>query len=189
MSSGTANHEPAGDREIAFLAEPRQQPPNALQFSLSTLLLIMTLVGVGAGLVLAVPPLGGWFIIIGSLALVRTLVECRRFLKDGRPLLVADKLRSYGGSLGYSFLAVVSAMIAFGVLSMCAMGVAMAVGSIAEYLIGGRGGLIVASIIGFIAIIGAVAVTAISFISVYWKTIEPRLTLDPPASSTTNSAR
>ena len=189
MSAAAANQQPPGDREIAHLADPRRPRPGAWQFSLSTLLLIMTLVGFGAGLMVAVPPLGGWFIIVGSLALVRTLAECRRFMQDGRPLLLIDKTRSFGSSLVYSFLAVVSAMIVFGVLSMCAMGLIVAAQSIAEYLAGSNAATIAVSIVGLLSMLGVFAASALSFYSVYWKTIEPRLTLDPPASSTTNSER
>lgn len=161
-------------------ADPLRSRPSLLQFTLETLLLVMTLVATGLGLLVAVPPLGAWFVVIGGLALVRTIVECRRFLQDGRPLLLADKLGSFFGSLGYSFLAVVCSMIVFGMLSVFAMAVAGIVAQIMELVGSPPASDLVLAIIGFVATLPALAVTAMSFFSVYWKTILPRTTLDPP---------
>ena len=180
MSAGAANERRGEDGEIAHLAAPRRRAAAAYQFSLGTLLLLMTLVAVVAGLTVAVPPLGGWIIVVGSLGLVRTIVECRRYLKDGRELFFADKLGSFVSSLGYSFLAIISAMIMFGFLSMFAMGAAALAQAIGEAVAGPTAAVYAASVVGFVMILPVVAAAVATFFSVYWKTLSPRTTLDLP---------
>jgi hypothetical protein len=180
MSAGAANERRGEEREIAYLAEPRRRMPAAYQFSLSTLLLLMTLAAVVIGLTVAIPPLGGWIIVVGSLALVRTIVECRRFLKDGRELLFSDKLVSFGSSLGYSFLAIVAALIMSGFLSMFAMGLTLLAQVIGDVVAGPSAAVYAGSVVGFGLILAVVAAAVATFISIYWRTISPRTTLDVP---------
>lgn len=168
MSASAVNDQPAECR-------PR---PGLLQFTLETLLLVMTLVAAGLGLLVAVPPLGAWFVVIGGLALVRTIVECRRFLQDGRRLLLADKLGSFFGSLGYTFLAAIYSMLVLGALSVVSLAVAALVAWMFEIAGSSIASQWALAIIGLIATLPVFAVTAISFLSVYWNTILPRTTLD-----------
>ena len=183
MSAGAAPDRRHEDPDVGYLVEPRRRRPSANQFSLGTLLLLMTLVAVAIGLAVAIPPLGGWILVVGSLGLVRTIVECRRFLKDGRELLFVDKVSSFIGSLGFSFFAVISGMIIFGFLSMFAMGLAFLAQVIGEAVAGPAVATYAASVVGFVLILAVVAASVATFYSVYWKTISPRTTLDPPHAS------
>lgn len=161
------------------LSAERRPRPALVQFTLETLLLVVTLVAAGLGLLVAVPPLGAWLVIIGGLALVRTIVECRRFLRDGRPLLMADKLGSFFGSLGYTFLAVVYSLLVLGALSVVALAFAAFVAwmfEIADHSIASEWAV---AIIGLVATFLILAVMVNAFHSVYWQTILPRTTLDP----------
>ena len=149
------------------------------QFSLSTLLVVMAFFAVGTALTTADRGLGGWFFVVIGLTLMRTFVECRRLLCDGRVLLMSRKLLAFAVSFGYTFLAFFSAMIVFSVLSMIAFAVASVAQLIGEFLGGQTVGLLTISVVGFGLMLGAALVAARTFYSLYWQTILPRTTLDP----------
>lgn len=176
-----ANERMTEDRAIARLAEPRKAA-GPLQFSLETLLLVTTLIAACLGLAVAVPALGTPLVVVMVLALVRTLIECRRMLRDGRPIHFGDKLSSFVASLGYSFIALVGLVLSLFFLGAVAL-VLMSLAADITETIGGRGvavGLI--AILGLILTIAIVVASGIIFSSVYWSTITPRLTLHSPTT-------
>jgi hypothetical protein len=179
MSPTAFHDQPDEHRKVSYYPAPPRRNKLPFQFSLATLLFVTTFVAVGAGLTAADVTLGASFLVVGGLALVRTFIECGRILQDGRLMLMSDKLGALVVSFGYTFLALVSAIVVYSVLGMLALGVASAAQWVAEMLAGPTAGLAAAAVVGFVLIACAVFVAARTFYSLYWKTISPRTTVDP----------
>jgi hypothetical protein len=172
--------QPSEIRELADPAEPPRWSPAPFQFSLGTLLVVMTFFAVGTALTTADRGLGAWFFVVVGLTLMRTFVECRRHFSDGQTVLVSRKLLAFAVSFGYTFLAFFSAMIVFSVLSMLGVAIAIMAHLIAAFLGGQTVGMITMASVSFSLMVGAALVAARTFYSLYWQTILPRTTLDPP---------
>jgi hypothetical protein len=179
MTPATATERRDDDGSIACLVEPRRSAPPLLQFSLETLLLATTLIAACLGLVVAVPPLGVPVTVVVTLALIRTLIECRRMILDGRTLRFVDKLTSFLASVGFTVLAIAATYAAFAVSAMAAW----TVGETANWIIGDGNGFLVLIALPLITLVFVIVVVCgggVTFFLFYWQTIKPRLTIDVP---------
>lgn len=86
-------------------------PP--LQFSLATILLVMTLIAVCFGAFGISPGLGLAVAAFAAPALIRTLVVGAQQKRAGQRLSIADKLTAFLASLGIMILVAVAAIVAF----------------------------------------------------------------------------
>lgn len=99
-------------------ASPRIMPPPAavgtpLQFSLETLLLIVTLSAVCLGALVAAPGLGVLLLVIAVPALVRTCVSGIRSKQQGEKLTATDKIMAFLASAAIAWAALAAAGMAF----------------------------------------------------------------------------
>ena len=83
------------------------------QFSLSTLLLVMTLVAVCLGVTMAAPGLGVLLIVLALPALVRTVVSGLKQKQAGAPYTPSEKIAAYCVSLMVMLMVGVAGGIAF----------------------------------------------------------------------------
>jgi hypothetical protein len=179
MSAGAAQDRRQDDPDVGYLAEPRRRPPGWHQFSLETLLLMTTLAAACLGVAVTAPSIGGPVAVVVLLSLARTIAECRRFLLDGRRLSLADKGVSFARSLCYSYVALVGTLLTGFLLTAVAILVGGAVGWMVETLAGNTATGIFMPIVFVALAVAVVAGSGAVFILIYWKTLAPRLTLDP----------
>jgi hypothetical protein len=94
---------------------PQAQPPraNPAQFSLETLMLVITLIAVCLGVIMAAPGLGILVAVVAAPALVRTLVAGYQERKAGRPMTLGEKLLTFLASTGVSLAVLVTGWTAF----------------------------------------------------------------------------
>ena len=95
----------------AQLAPPKWVNP--AQFSLETLLLVITLVAVCLGMIMAEPGLGIVVAIVATPALVRTLVAGYQQRKAGTPMTLGEKLLTFAASTGVAVAVLVTGGTAF----------------------------------------------------------------------------
>jgi hypothetical protein len=186
MSAGAAEERPSNDREIAHLAHPRRPPPGMFQFSLGTLLLVTTLIAACMGLVVAAPPLGALLTVVVILALVRTAVECRRTLLDGRTLRLVDKLKSFLVSVGFTILAMTAIYAALALSAVAAW----TVSSSSNWIIGADDGfivMVVMPLMTLVFVVIGVCTGGVTFVLLYWRTIQPRLSTTDARAIPTNT--
>ena len=156
--------------------EPRIVPPaavvNPLQFSLETLLLIVTLSAVCLGALVAAPGLGVLLLVIAVPALVRTCVSGIRSKQHGEKLTAVDKVMAFLASAAMAWAALMAAgMVLFVVgtvslFAICALDDAVrntTYGPLGEWIIW-----------VFVAICSAASLTA--FAAMFYITWPPRPT-------------
>jgi hypothetical protein len=102
-------------------ASPRAIGDNAVQFSLASLFLVMTLLAVGLGIFLLVPGLGVLFAFISTPALIRTMIATGRQRQFGAPLSPAEKISVFFLSWFLMSAIGIAAMVAF--VAVCFAGV------------------------------------------------------------------
>jgi len=81
-------------------APPAPRPDEPLQFSLATLLVVMTFIAACLGISVAVPPLGIPISAIAVGGLVRTLAVGKHYRRLGLPFLLDDKIAEFTVSCG-----------------------------------------------------------------------------------------
>lgn len=94
----------------------RPAPPkwvNPAQFSLETLMLVITLIAVCLGMIMALPGLGVLVAIVAAPALVRTLVAGYQERSAGTPLTLGEKLLTFLASTGVSLAVIATGWTAF----------------------------------------------------------------------------
>jgi hypothetical protein len=94
-----------------FRAPPRRASP--AQFSLETLMLVITLIAVCLGVIMAAPGLGILVAIVAAPALVRTLVAGYQERRAGTPMTLSEKLLAFLASTGVAVAVVVTGWTAF----------------------------------------------------------------------------
>jgi hypothetical protein len=120
------------------------------QFSLASLILVMTLVAVCLGVLMAAPGLGILLIIVAVPALVRTVVSGSQQKRTGAPLSLGQKVVAFLMSLGLMIAVGIAGIIAFEIAcwGSCAV-VAAAAGE-------GGGALYTGLILGAVAGLGTI---------------------------------
>src|SRR5688572_23644781 len=83
------------------------------QFSLATILLVITLIAVCLGVFRASPGFGLAMIAFSVPALIRTFVAGAQHKRAGQRLTVGDKLTAFAASMGIMVLVAIAAVIAF----------------------------------------------------------------------------
>ena len=83
------------------------------QFSLASLLLILTLVAVALGALFVMPGVGTLLIVMSVPALVRTFVAGRRRRESGQPPTVGAKILDFFVSVAVIWMVAIAAQIAF----------------------------------------------------------------------------
>lgn len=117
----------------AEIVEPVPPPvvtarPAPLQFSLETLLLIVTLSAVCLGALVAAPGLGVLLLVVAVPALVRTCLTGSQFKQKSGKLTAGDKVMAFVASAAITWAALTAAAMAFftactvSVLGACAVG-------------------------------------------------------------------
>jgi hypothetical protein len=97
-----------------FSAAPPRRGASPTQFSLETLLMIVTLVAVCLGLLMAAPGLGVLVSIVAAPALVRTLIAGYQRRAVGTPLSAGEKVLAFLASTGVTFAVLLAGLAAFG---------------------------------------------------------------------------
>ena len=100
---------------------------NPAQFSLETLLLVITLIAVCLGMIMALPGLGIVVAIVAAPALVRTLVAGHQERKAGTPMTLGEKLLTFAASTGVAVAVLVTGGTAFAAACVGSCFVAMGV--------------------------------------------------------------
>lgn len=112
-------------RPLAVMAEVVESPPvvpdweqrrraNPAQFSLESLMLVVTLVAVCLGMMMALPGLGILISIVAAPALVRTLIAGYQEKVAGGHLTLAEKVMAFVASTGVTLAVLVTGFAAFG---------------------------------------------------------------------------
>jgi hypothetical protein len=150
----------------AELVEPgspfagRPAPPkwvNPAQFSLETLMLVITLIAVCLGMVMALPGLGVLVAIVAAPALVRTLIAGYQDRKAGTPMTLGEKLLTFLASTGVTVAVLVTGGTAFAAACAGSLFVACGLEAAApgRSVLGGRTGeLLLYALLGVSALVG-----------------------------------
>ena len=101
------------EREVPVLGESVVVESNRFSFSLSTLMLVLTLACVGMGGIVAAPGLAIPLLVIAVPALARTWATGRREMQRGRSWNAADKAAAMALSMGLMLLISAAGCIAF----------------------------------------------------------------------------
>jgi hypothetical protein len=120
------------------------------QFSLASLILVMTLVAVCLGVLMAAPGLGILLIIVAVPALVRTVVTGSQQKGTGAPLSLGQKVVAFITSLGLMIAVGIAGIIAF---EIACWGSCAAVAVVAGE---GEGAFYTGLILGAVAGLGAI---------------------------------
>jgi hypothetical protein len=102
---------------------PLPQPGEPLQFSLTTLLVVLTFVAACLGISVAVPPLGIPLSVIAAGGLVRTLAVGHYYRRLGMPYLLDDRIGEFTVSCGIMIGAVgvlLVSLLAAGIIGLSA---------------------------------------------------------------------
>ncbi|HZN35907.1 MAG TPA: hypothetical protein VFB80_18890 [Pirellulaceae bacterium] len=161
-------------RDLAVDAEVVDPAPAAaaakaapLQFSLETLLLIVTLSAVCLGALVAAPGLGVLLLVVAVPALVRTCLTGSSFKQKSGKLTAADKVLAFVASAAITWAALMAAAMAFftactiSVLGACAVGSAGGSSAIDQSL---------QTVLLWIAIIFCAATSIAAFVGMFWVT-------------------
>lgn len=87
--------------------------PVPFQFSLESLLMVITLAAVCLGAFVATPGLGVLALIVAAPALLRTVYEGQQARRRGKQFTLSEKLLSFAASTGIALAALSAAMAAF----------------------------------------------------------------------------
>jgi hypothetical protein len=104
--------------------------PAPFQFSLESLLMVITLAAVCLGAFVATPGLGVLALIVAAPALLRTVVEGHQSRQRGHALTLSEKLVAFAASTGIALAALSAAAAAFftactaSILAVCVVGAA-----------------------------------------------------------------
>ena len=128
----------------ALLQRYPGQPVGAQTFSLSTLFLVITLIGVFLGVVAAAPGMGVLLLFVVLPAMIRTFAATGRSKQFGERPTVGDKLGAFAISIGVVLLVGVAAFIAFNVACWSLCGLAVATKSEALFVVSIGGGIVAA---------------------------------------------
>ena len=120
------------------------QPAATQSFSLSTLFLVITLIGVWLGVAAAAPGIGVLLLVAVLPAAVRTFAATGRSKQFGDRPTVGDKLGAFAVSMGIVLLVCVAAFIAFNVACWSLCGLAVVTQSEALIVVSIGGGIVAA---------------------------------------------
>jgi hypothetical protein len=140
--------------------------PQPFQFSLESLLLIVTLAAVCLGAFVATPGLGILALIVAAPALVRTFYEGYQARQRGKSLTLADKLLAFSASAGITLAALSAAAAAFftactaSLLAVCFVGTAT----------NGAMNSGVEQMIFMTCVVVCIGATVASFVGIFWLT-------------------
>lgn len=138
----------------------RPGPPkwvNPAQFSLETLMLVITLIAVCLGVIMAAPGWGVVLAIVAAPALVRTLVAGYQDRKAGTPMTLGEKLLTFLASTGVTLAVLVTGGTAFAAACAGSLFVACGLestGAGPSVLRGRTGELVLYGLLGISALIG-----------------------------------
>jgi len=139
--------------------EAQYAPPkwvNPAQFSLETLMLVITLIAVCLGMIMALPGLGIVVAIVAAPALVRTLMAGYQERKSGTPMTLGEKLLTFAASTGVTLAVLVTGGTAFAAACVGSCFVAIGLENAGQPAGGWRqyGDLFIYVLIGMSALIG-----------------------------------
>jgi hypothetical protein len=143
--------EPAAAHRPGQAARPRANPA---QFSLETLMLIITLIAVCLGMIMALPGVGILVSIVAAPALVRTLVAGYQDRVAGTPMTLSEKLMTFAASTGVALAVLAAGGTAFAAACFGSCMVAMGLLEGPGKLAGGSEEAVIYSLIGFSALVG-----------------------------------
>ena len=165
-------------RDLVIDAEVVETQPAAgaslrgapLQFSLETLLLIVTLSAVCLGALVAAPGLGVLLLVIAVPALVRTCLSGMQAKKQGGKLTATDKVMAFLASVAITWAALVAAGMAFFTACTASLATGIAIGNVAGNSIDPALGNVL--LWSAVALCGAVSIAA--FVGMFWLTLPAR---------------
>jgi hypothetical protein len=141
-------------------------PVSPLQFSLETLLLIVTLSAVCLGALVAMPGLGVLLLVIAVPALVRTCLTGIRSKQSGGKLTATDKVMAFLASAAITWAALAAAGMAFFTACTVSLFTGAAIGEVAGNSFDSRTGeLLLWSAVAFCGLVSLAA-----FIGMFWVT-------------------
>ncbi|HEX5106338.1 MAG TPA: hypothetical protein VFV87_21105, partial [Pirellulaceae bacterium] len=141
--------------------------PRPFQFSLESLLLVITLAAVCLGAFVATPGLGVLALIVAAPALLRTVYEGHQARRRGKAMDVSEKLLSFMASAGIALAALTAAAGAF--FAACTASI-LAVCFAAEANRGQALGSGTENTIFIVCAIVCVAASLAAFASIFWLT-------------------
>ena len=128
---------------------------NPAQFSLETLMLVITLIAVCLGMIMALPGLGIVVAIVAAPALVRTLIAGYQDRQAGTPMTLGEKLLTFAASTGVTLAVLVTGGTAFAAACAGMCFVALGLENAGGGLMGGSfGEKLVFVLLGASALIG-----------------------------------
>jgi hypothetical protein len=143
-----------------------------LQFSLETLLLIVTLAAVCLGALVTVPGLGVLLLIIAVPALVRTCLTGISAKKQGGKLTTADKVMAFLASAAITWAAFAAAGMAFFAACSLSLLTGVAVGEVADHNLNEAAtNFLIWSAVAFCGVVSVAA-----FVGIFWLTWPARPT-------------
>lgn len=156
------------DAEVVELEPPPVVRPavSPLQFSLETLLLIVTLSAVCLGALVAVPGLGVLLLVIAVPALVRTCLTGIRSKKLGGKLTATDKVMAFLASAAITWAALIAAGMAFFTACTASLLTGAAISNVAGNSLDSAAGNFL--LWTAVAICGAASIAA--FVGMFWLT-------------------
>lgn len=138
------------------------------QYSLETLFLLTTVIALHCGVLVADQCLGTVVLVIGILALFRTIIATRCMVDGGAAVSLVDKLRQYFVSWFFTLVA------SFFAMYVLALGLILAIGctSAREHTarLGGLLSLTLATL-GWLAFPGSFVASGASFYFIFWRTL------------------
>jgi hypothetical protein len=137
----------------------RQRRANPTQFSLESLMLVVTLVAVCLGMIMALPGLGILISIVAAPALVRTLIAGYQEKAAGGHLTLAEKVMAFIASTGVTLAVLVTGFAAFGAACFGSCLVMAGVASTGANR-GVNGDTLIMALLGFSALVGLAAAIA-----------------------------
>jgi hypothetical protein len=138
----------------------RQRRANPTQFSLESLMLVVTLVAVCLGMVMALPGLGILISIVAAPALVRTLIAGYQEKAAGGHMTLTEKVMAFVASTGVTLAVLVTGFAAFGAACFGSCLVALGVqesGAIRNV----NGDTVIMTLLGFSALVGLATAVAL----------------------------
>jgi hypothetical protein len=141
--------------------------PKPFQFSLESMLLVVTLAAVCLGAFVATPGLGILALIVAAPALLRTVYEGHQARRQGKSLTLGEKLLAFSASAGIALAALSAAAAAFftactaSVLAVCFVGSATGNGPIPP---GAEQTVII------ICVVLCIAASLTGFVGMFWLT-------------------
>ena len=137
----------------------RRRRANPTQFSLESLMLVVTLVAVCLGMIMALPGLGVLISIVAAPALVRTLIAGYQEKAAGGHLTLAEKVMAFVASTGVTLAVLVTGFAAFGAACFGSCFVALGVES-SGVMKGNSGETLIMTLLGFSALVGLATAVA-----------------------------